>query len=93
MLWSDARKIVPVDYRIYDPTRDGKTKNDHAKDMLDSAHKRAFKPKYVPMDSWYTSIDNLKAINKKGWKWIGALKHNRLVSLQQGAYVHVSELD
>lgn len=94
MLWTDeSEKMIPVDYRVYDPTRDGKTKNDHAVEMLNFAEKRGFVPKYVLMDSWYSSIDNLKTINKKGWKWIAALKSNRKVSHVKGTYLSVSDLD
>lgn len=93
ILWTDGNKMIPVDYRIYDPTRDGKTKNDHAREMLNSQEKRGFKPDYVLIDSWYTSIGNLKAITRKNWQWIGALKSNRLVSITQGTYLSVSKLD
>jgi SRSO17 transposase len=93
LLWTNGEKIVPVDYRVYDPTRDGKTKNDQAVEMLNYAEKRGFLPKYVLMDSWYSSIDNLKAIDRKDWKWIAGLKSNRLVSLKQGTYLPVSDLD
>lgn len=93
MLWTDGEKMIPVDYRAYDPTRDGKTKNNHACEMLDYAEKRGFSPDYVLMDSWYSSIDNLKNIHRKGWRFIAALKSNRLVSLVQGTYLPVSDLD
>ena len=93
LLWTDGVKMVPVDYRIYDPSRDGKTKNDHGREMLTSAAKRGFTPSYVLMDSWYTSVDNLKAVDSKDWEWIGELKSNRLVSLEKGIYVPVSDLD
>ncbi len=93
LLWTDGVKMVPVDYRVYDPSRDGKTKNDQSREMLHSAAKRGFMPCYVLIDSWYTSVDNLKAIDSKHWKWIGELKSNRQVSLQKGTYVPVSDLD
>jgi SRSO17 transposase len=96
MLWTDGERIIPVDYRAYDPTRDGKTKNDHAQEMLNFAEKRGFSPDYVLMDSWYSSVDNLKLITNntnKHWKWIAGLKSNRLVSLVQGTYLPVSDLD
>jgi hypothetical protein len=32
-------------------------------------------------------------MDKLGWKWIGQLKANRLVSVTQGEYVSVSDLD
>ena len=93
LLWTDGVRMVPVDYRVYDPSRDGKTKNDHSREMLQLAAKRGFMPAYVLIDSWYTSIDNLKAIDSKHWKWIGELKSNRQVSLQKGTYIPVSDLD
>lgn len=93
LLWTDGEKMIPVDYRVYEPSRDGKTKNDHAKEMLSLARHRGFKPKAVLMDSWFTSIENLKLIESFRWKWIGGLKCNRLVSEQQGTYVRVQHLD
>ena len=93
LLWTDTEKIIPTDYRIYDPSRDGKTKNDHARDMFKIAHNRGFSPQYTLIDAWFTSIGNLKAIDAYGWQWIGELAVNRLISLKKGAYVHVSDLD
>jgi hypothetical protein len=93
LLWTDGVKMIPVDYRIYDPSRDGKTKNDHGREMLQLAAKRGFSPTYLLMDSWYTAIDNLKALDSLHWKWIGQLKTNRQVSVQKGEYVAVSALD
>jgi hypothetical protein len=84
---------IPVDYRLYSPTHDGKNKNDHFKDMLDVAGKRGFHPDYVLMDSWYGSLDNLKHIKRKGWHWITNLKSNRLISVVQGEHMAVSNLD
>jgi DDE superfamily endonuclease len=92
-LWTDGEKMIPVDYRVYDPSRDGKTKNDHAREMLRSAKQREFEPSFVLIDAWFTSIDNLKAIDAHGWRWIGVLQHNRLVSLEKGSYIRVSDLD
>jgi hypothetical protein len=93
LLWTDGEKMIPVDYRVYDPSRDGKTKNEHAREMLDSAQKRGFAPEYVLIDSWYSSIENLKSISSKNWKWIAELKSNRQVSLTQGTYYAVKDLD
>jgi putative transposase len=93
VLWTDGEKMIPIDYRVYDPTRDGKTKNDHAREMLGMAKKRELKPQYVLMDAWFTSIGNLKAIEAHGWKWIGEIKCNRQVSVKKGEYVRVENLD
>ena len=45
----------------------GKTKNEHFQDMLKTAKERGFEPKYVLMDSWYSSLENLKLIASFGW--------------------------
>ncbi|MBE0448586.1 MAG: transposase [Actinobacteria bacterium] len=92
LLWSDGADYVPIDYRYYDKARDDKTKNDHYLDMLNKAERRGFKPKYVLNDSWYGSVANMKAIDRKGWKWITNLKHNRQVSEAKGTYIPVSDL-
>jgi hypothetical protein len=43
-----------IDYRIYDPDRDGKSKLDHVREMLDNAHTDKRLPfGGVLMDSWY----------------------------------------
>ena len=93
LLWTDGKKIIPVDYRIYHKHTDDKTKNDHFQDMLDKAYKRGFTPRYVIMDSWYSSIHNLKSIRKKGWHFICNLKSNRKVSVIQNIYISISDLE
>lgn len=65
ILWTNVAEFIPVDYRIYQKENDDKTKNDHFLDMLKRAKQRGFSPLYVLMDSWYSSIDNLKTIARK----------------------------
>ena len=94
MLWTREDEIIPVDYRVYRKESDDKTKNDHFKDMLKRAKDRGFLPFYVLMDSWYSSIDNLKLIAKKlNWNFICNLKSNRKVSVYQGTYISIADLD
>lgn len=94
LLWTDGDAYVPVDYRIYQKENDDKTKNDHLKDMLKRAKKRSFKPRYVLMDAWYSSVDNLKLIaNTLAWQFMCNLKSNRQVSLTKGDYISISDLD
>ena len=80
LLWTDGTAIIPVDFRIYDIDTDGKTKNDHFRDMLRRAKERSFQPRIVLFDSWYASVDNLKTIRKSEWHWLTRLKKNRLVN-------------
>ena len=80
LVWTHNEAIIPTDFRIYDIDTDGKTKNDHFLDMLNKAEERGFRPEFVLFDTWYSSINNLKAIRKKGWHWLTRLKKNRLVN-------------
>jgi putative transposase len=79
LLWTDGDRHIPCDYRIYHKP-DGKTKNDHFRDMLHAAHARGFQPRSVLFDGWYSSLDNLKLLRHLGWTWLTRLKSNRLVN-------------
>ena len=57
---------MPIDYRVYDKEGDGKSKNTHFCEMLSLAKSRGMNPSAVVMDSWYSSLDNLKAIRDHG---------------------------
>jgi putative transposase len=93
LLWTGSDEIIPIDYRVYNRENDDKTKNDHLQDMLKRAKQRGFTPCYVLMDTWYSSIDNLKLISRElGWHFICNLKSNRKVSLSQGSYVSIADL-
>lgn len=92
LLWTSGEEYVPIDYRIYFKVNDGLTKNDHFRNMLDVAEKRKIMPLYVLMDSWYTGLENLKHIRKKGWHFICNLKSNRKVSFEKGDYLSISDL-
>ena len=65
MIWTDGRAIIPTDFRVYDKPIRGK--NEHFRDMLDSADARGFRPECVLFDSWYSSLDNLKRVRSYGW--------------------------
>ncbi len=51
-LWSDGNALIPCDFRLYNASKDGLTKNDHFQDMLLVAKQRGMEPKYVLFDSW-----------------------------------------
>jgi len=90
-LWQTSRdEYTPVDYRIWNPPEDGKTKNDHFKDMLCSAKNRGLAPETVVADSWYSSLDNLKSVRSHGWNWVMGLKSNRLVGKP---HIQIGQLD
>lgn len=91
-LWTDGTRFIPVDYRIYQPDRDKKDKNDHFQEMLKRAVKRGFSPHYVLMDSWYGSVKNFKLIRAQGWHFLSNMKSNRKVSVTKGEYVSIQDL-
>jgi hypothetical protein len=80
LLWTDGRSYIPIDYRIADKPRDGKTNNDHFRDMLATAYERGFQPECVLFDAWYSSLENLKAVRSYGWKWLTRFKSDRTVN-------------
>jgi len=93
LLWTDGTAIIPVDFRIYDIDTDGKTKNDHFRDMLRKAKERNFRPRIVLFDSWYASVDNLKTIRKSEWHWLTRLKKNRLVNPDNIKNMQIQEIE
>ena len=80
LLWTDGNALIPCDFRVYDRPLSGLTKNDHFRRMLEVAEGRGFQPRWVLFDSWYTSLENLKAIRDKGWFWLSQLRSNRRVN-------------
>lgn len=80
LLWSDGEALIPCDYRLYDKATDGLTKNDQARAPLATAAARGFAPAMVLFDSWYASLENLKAVRGHGWPWLTPLKGNRAVN-------------
>jgi hypothetical protein len=93
LLWTSEDEFIPIDYRIYRKEADDKTKNDHSQDMLKRAFVRGFSPLYVLIDSWYSSISNLKLVRKFNWNFICSLKSNRKINVIQGNYIPIADLD
>ena len=85
----------PIDYRIYAPDADGKTKNDHFREMLRRAvADKLIQAKTVLFDSWYAAADNLKLIHRLNLIFFTTLKENRLVSLNKAdGYIHLDQID
>lgn len=69
-----------IDYRIYDPDADGKSKIDHVLEMLQSLiYSKALPFSTVLMDSWYATKALMQYIDKMGKYYYCPLKKNRLV--------------
>lgn len=94
LLWtSHGNEHIPVDYRIYDKDTDGKTKNQHFRDMITLAHHRGFRPAYVLIDTWYTALDNLKHLDAQHYLWIAPLRKNRVISTKPHRQEHLEDID
>jgi hypothetical protein len=87
--------FYPIDYRIYAPDQDGKTKNEHFVEMLRNAlSDKRIQAKHILFDTWYASADNLKLIHRLGLTFFTTLKSNRMVSLsKEDGYIHLNEIE
>jgi len=95
LVHSDGEDFYPIDYRIYAPDADGKTKNDHFREMvLNAKSDKQIKARTVLFDSWYASVNNLKLLQRLDMFFITTLKDNRMVSLSKaGGYIHLQAIE
>jgi hypothetical protein len=81
-----------IDYRLYDPDGDGKSKLDHVREMLNNAtYDKNLPFGGVLMDSWYAERKLMLLIERMGKVFYCPLKANRLVdaSTDQSGYQRV----
>jgi len=83
-----------VDFRVFDPQADGKTKLDHVLDMLRSLKARQVLFQTVLMDSWYAAAELMKYLIKEGKTFYCPVKSNRKADGTSGQepYKPVDEL-
>ncbi len=84
-----------IDYRLYDPDGDGKTKLDHVREMLTHiVYQKALPFQAVLMDTWYATKDLMLFIESLTKIYYCPLKDNRQVDDSQGqqAYRRVDAL-
>jgi hypothetical protein len=85
-----------IDYRIYDPDGDGKTKLDHMRDMLlNCVYQKELDFWSVLMDTWYATKEIMLQIEKIGKIYYCPLKDNRQVDDSGGInpYKRVDSLE
>lgn len=69
-----------IDWRVYDPDTDGKTKLDHVREMFDHVRLHKKLPfRAVLMDSWYATKDVMLHIERFEKEYVCPLKSNRKV--------------
>jgi hypothetical protein len=84
-----------IDYRIYDPEGDGKTKLDHLHDMLENCvYQKQILFWAVLMDTWYATKDTMLYIEKMKKIYYCPIKDNRQVDDSGGSepYSRVDKL-
>ncbi len=84
-----------LDYRVFDPERDGKTKLDHVSEMLDLLQARAVEFRFCLMDSWYATVPLMTRLIKENKIFYCPLKKNRQVDDSGGTqpYRAIETLD
>lgn len=91
--YTDPRGIsVPVNFRVY-RHKDGTTRNDYFQDMCREVFHWGLKPAFVTMDSWYSSIANLKFLRNQEVGIVTGLENNRIVSTTPHHYEQLQDLD
>jgi hypothetical protein len=96
-LYVNARtgEFWAIDYRIYDPRGDGKSKLDHVEDMLNGVvHHKRLPFRTVLMDTWYATQKLMAQIESLNKIYYCPLKTNRLVDDTGGQepYKSIAEL-
>lgn len=92
----ETEQFWAIDYRLYAPDVDGKSKLEHVKDMLNSAIDRKQLPfKTVLMDTWYSSRELMLEIASLGKIYYTPVKANRLLAKHRGQHIYqaVERLD
>jgi len=87
--------VYPVDDRISAPDADGKTKNDHVREMLIAAvADKHVQAQTILFDTWYAAADNLKLVHRLGRTFSTTITRNRRVSLtKEAGYIGLEDID
>ncbi len=77
----ESGDFLPLDFRVYAPAPDGKTKNDHFQDLFKQVVAEGnIQARTLLFESWYASSGSLKVMQRAGWTFFTTLKSHRLVS-------------
>lgn len=85
----DTQEFWIIDFRIFSPDDDGKTKGDHVMDMLRRVFEKErhglLKFRCVLMDTWYATNQIMLRIHRAGKYFCCPVKSNRIVYVINGA--------
>ena len=88
----ELQRFWVLDFRLFDPERDGRSKIDHLLEMFDRALQSCAEAiGVVLMDSWYASMEVIKASEAANKVYDGPLKRNRQAT--QGPEIPSQRLD
>jgi len=73
-----------IDYRVYDQSKDGKTKLDHVNEMLSLANERGVLYTTVLMDTWYATSQIMVRLQNESKIFYCPIKTNRKVDDSKG---------
>jgi hypothetical protein len=91
----ETEQFWVIDYRIFDPERDGLSKLDHVRDMLGLVAHRGVPFKTVLMDAWYATKELMLFIEGMAKKYYCPLKSNRQIddSGSEHSYQRIDALE
>ena len=81
----------PINFRLYDK-REGKTKNNYFREMVEEVEAWGIELAWVTGDSWYSSIENLKFLRNGKVGFLFGIANNRQVSIERGTFLQVQNL-
>ena len=83
-----------IDYRLFAPDDDGKTKLDHVKEMFDLAiHGKELPFRCVLMDTWYAARPLMMHIERSGKLYYCPLPDNRQIDEGDGSVINYRRVD
>jgi hypothetical protein len=81
----DTGEYWPIDYRLFAPEQDGKTKLDHVREMLINAvGNKALPFQRVLFDTWYATQELMLLVDSLGKHFVCPIKSNRFVDDSEG---------
>ncbi len=91
---SELDRFWLIDYRIFAPDEDGKTKLDHAKEMFDSViNSKRLALRCVSMDTWYATRQFMLHIERNGKLYYCPVQDNRQVNEGSGTPLNYQRAD
>ena len=91
----ETKQFWVIDFRIFDPEKDGKGKVDHVAEMLtNTIFSKKISFKTVLMDTWYATSKLMLLVNDHKKKFYCPIKKNRLAKAHETGdeYIPITEL-